>query len=729
MADDIDIGFKVYAVIDGLKESMSQASASVAAFSSQATQNINELSKGFKALGELTEAYMALLAVERVEQFFDGLAQSATAVERLSLEFGIGAEQVQGLQFAMTAAGGSGDQLQSLLSRLSVAMEKAIDSAGPQREAFDSLGISLKFIQDNANNAPAVLDALADSVQRLGAGSQVTADLIPLMGRGAASIVPALANGSQGLKDMQQAARDTGGVMDSLEQGQFERMHVSLATLGEAFHGLAITVGSALAPAFTAIVNGLTEAISSLAGGETHVSAFRVALAALVLPIDAVVLGIDAIKTVIVEMYEEVADKFTRIVEYVRALGVAINDFKNGDIEGMQAHWDDAMVTMEANTRQRADDMKKELTDLGATASAMASGLAGLVTGGSPEAPKDNGDPKKNKTKEETEDAKKALEEQIQMAQLEYSTEDELGKISLQNKKDLLAAGVAEGKISKEQEVAQLKDLSEQEYAIDKKALDDEAEIDGLSVVQKQKIYDQLLILKAKHEADMNKLTLQGVQAQNAEYQQLFTTFNNGFKTMIQGVLQGTQTWQQAFSRMFTDILASFAGFLEEKAAKWVENQLFEMAFGKATAATEAEGAIAASAAQAGAAAYASTAAIPIIGPMLAPAAAALAYGSTLAFSGAVAASAAGGYDVPAGVNPVTQIHSEEMVLPANLANAVRDMASRGGAAGGDTHNWYISTLDGQTTKRFFIDNGAHIAASLSMQARNANPHVTKIGQ
>jgi hypothetical protein len=46
-------------------------------------------------------------------------------------------------------------------------------------------------------------------------------------------------------------------------------------------------------------------------------------------------------------------------------------------------------------------------------------------------------------------------------------------------------------------------------------------------------------------------------------------------------------------------------------------------------------------------------------------------------------ASAEGGYDIPAGVNPVTQLHESEMVLPKAQANVIRDLARNGGAGGG----------------------------------------------
>jgi len=45
-------------------------------------------------------------------------------------------------------------------------------------------------------------------------------------------------------------------------------------------------------------------------------------------------------------------------------------------------------------------------------------------------------------------------------------------------------------------------------------------------------------------------------------------------------------------------------------------------------------------------------------------------------------ASAEGGYDIPAGVNPLTQLHEKEMVLPKAQAEVIRGLAARGGAGG-----------------------------------------------
>jgi hypothetical protein len=108
---------------------------------------------------------------------------------------------------------------------------------------------------------------------------------------------------------------------------------------------------------------------------------------------------------------------------------------------------------------------------------------------------------------------------------------------------------------------------------------------------------------------------------------------------------------------------------------------------------------------------YASLAAIPVIGPVLAPAAAIAATGLVLGFAGHIA-SARGGYDIPAGVNPVTQLHEREMVLPQQQADAVRQMAENGGPGGGDVHV-HLTAMDSRDVKRFLLDNKRHIADAL----------------
>ncbi len=86
------------------------------------------------------------------------------------------------------------------------------------------------------------------------------------------------------------------------------------------------------------------------------------------------------------------------------------------------------------------------------------------------------------------------------------------------------------------------------------------------------------------------------------------------------------------------------------------------------------------SAAKAAAGAYSAVAGIPYVGPILAPAAAAVAFSAVAAYQ--TVASAEGGWgNVPFDDAPAL-LHRNEMVLPASIASSVREMAARGGISG-----------------------------------------------
>ena len=136
------------------------------------------------------------------------------------------------------------------------------------------------------------------------------------------------------------------------------------------------------------------------------------------------------------------------------------------------------------------------------------------------------------------------------------------------------------------------------------------------------------------------------------------------------------------------------------------------------------------SAAQAAGAAYNSLAHVPFVGPILGAAAAATVFAAVLAFKGLVA-SAAGGYDVPAGVNPLTQLHAQEMVLPARLANPMRDMLASYGtgaapaAAGGhtfsfgDTHIHGAPNMSSSDFKQALAEHRGNVAEAVAGALRS----------
>ena len=106
-----------------------------------------------------------------------------------------------------------------------------------------------------------------------------------------------------------------------------------------------------------------------------------------------------------------------------------------------------------------------------------------------------------------------------------------------------------------------------------------------------------------------------------------------------------------------------------------------------------------------------------------------LAFAGVAALAGKVA-SARGGYDIPAGVNPLTQLHEEEMVLPKQHANTIRALgrANLNGESGGlgmpssssqGVTNINIHAVDAKSVKRLIASNGPAIAQGLQSHVRN----------
>jgi hypothetical protein len=128
------------------------------------------------------------------------------------------------------------------------------------------------------------------------------------------------------------------------------------------------------------------------------------------------------------------------------------------------------------------------------------------------------------------------------------------------------------------------------------------------------------------------------------------------------------------------------------------------------------------------AAAWAALSAIPIVGPALGVAAGIAAFAGVSAIVGKVA-SARGGYDIPAGVNPMTQLHEEEMVLPKQHANTIRALGKSLTSDGGfstpqapsqqTTNHFTVQAFDSRDVKRFFEKHGRELASGLKGHRRN----------
>ena len=189
--------------------------------------------------------------------------------------------------------------------------------------------------------------------------------------------------------------------------------------------------------------------------------------------------------------------------------------------------------------------------------------------------------------------------------------------------------------------------------------------------MQKQEIRNRYALQETKL---ANQQALQAVQRQKS----MQSTLEGSLSTFFSSWWSKEKTFAQARDELYASWAKSVIGMIADMAAKWVATKIMEMIFGKTAAASN----VAGHAAEAGAGGVASMAAAPFPLNLSAPAFGLAMSASAMAFGGLLA-SASGGFDIPSGMNPLTQLHEQEMVLPAHIANPLRENLADGGGMGG----------------------------------------------
>lgn len=314
---------------------------------------------------------------------------------------------------------------------------------------------------------------------------------------------------------------------------------------------------------------------------------------------------------------------------------------------------------------------------------------------------------------------------------------EKLDKHKLDMEKDAADQALANGQISQLQRLDLEIEFENRRYQIAYDALQER-----IALAEQDPTYSQTAIAKLKqqmaelgqgHEREQGKNKGKREQQRRKDAPSFSEMLQDGGKNVWQtaqdqmgqafsAMLSRTQSFSQAMTGFFK---STGQAFIEEMVTKPLmgmmkrmvqESAIYKSIFGvkqsmeqagaAATVATktaETSAVVGANATQAASGAAASQAAIPITGPALAAAAMGAMFALVMGLVGGGGGSktsttttripsAAGGWDIPAGINPLTQLHENEMVLPAEHAQTIREMA---GQSGGDNSTIIINTTGG----------------------------------
>lgn len=294
---------------------------------------------------------------------------------------------------------------------------------------------------------------------------------------------------------------------------------------------------------------------------------------------------------------------------------------------------------------------------------------------------------------------------------------------------------LATGQINQVQKLQMERQFAEQGYQMEMAYLQSRLEMYATEPKVAEQIYQQLEQLKQNHILKMQGFQTADFQANKGQWDSYFQVVNDAFSNSIQGMIfQGT-TLREAMGNILQAILGQLIQTGVKMATNWAATQLAMTSATVAGAATRTTAEVASAktstaanatagikniitkAAEVFANVYSAIAGIPFVGPVLAPVMAVAAGAAVIGMVGKVA-SAEGGWERVPYDGAMAQLHKEEMVLPAPLAEGLRQLVENGGGnRGGIT----IHALDRKDVQRYFSDNNELLYGALSQYAMN-NP-------
>lgn len=710
-----------------------------------------------KAVSFVSANFAALAAVAAgVGVFKEGInatRQFTGEALGLSKALNIGASEAAGLNVALGAIGATSDTVIEASQHLARQLRQ-------NEDALKSMGLKTRDASGQFRN---MKDLTLDAVKVMGEYKEGTDRALAgqvLFGKGAAETGSLLKLNNKVLEEAAQKQRELGLTVTQENIAASKEYKKAMNDVSDVMLALKKTIGDAVMPIFAKF----GEWLASVGPGAVFI---------LKGAIDGLAATFWYAKNGVVVLWETINALVVTVAEPIRALGAALYKALTGDWKGAKAElsgigdvmasaWKGAMSEIEKSSEEtnkrvselfmpgheaKATDTSKQKSFkepeqktktkdtrmAGWEATLLADKTAYMEQNEMREmslqdekgywvkilATLKDGDAQKTAVKKKIAELEFADEKRI----AKQSHDLQLESIDLKQKLDLAAVDAEQQADAQKlalmqetqaQSIQHEMDFENKRYDIQRKALQDRLDLlskdPTVNLVERQKILDQMLVMEQKHINDVQKIENKAALETKKPYIDLANSIQSSFKQSLAGMLNGTTTFAGAMKGLFTSILGAFADMVAEMVAKWLAAQISNriVQAGTGVAGVMSNAAVAASAA------FASTAAIPMIGPEMAPAASAAAYAATAAW--APAASARNGYDIPAGVNPVTQLHEREMVLPAKQADAVRDMADgKAGRSGGDIH---IHAVDAKSIERLLKGNGRAVASALHEQAR-----------
>ncbi len=191
---------------------------------------------------------------------------TADQMANMSARTGIATESLSKLAYAANQSDVSNETLQKSLKFLNTNLYDVAQGNETAIEKFKEFGVEVKNADGTVKNAEQALLATAEAYTKLENDAAKTALATEIFGRAGQELMPLLAEGSKGIKEMTDEAKKLGLEVNSTTAAAAERFNDNLDKMKGFTSGVAMAMLDDLVPALDAFSNSAENGIQS--GGE-----------------------------------------------------------------------------------------------------------------------------------------------------------------------------------------------------------------------------------------------------------------------------------------------------------------------------------------------------------------------------------------------------------------------------------------------------------------------------
>lgn len=212
-------------------------------------------------IGKLETFGTALAGIGAIHWLND-MAEQLDVLDDLSTQLSVGTDELQLWGFAAKLNGSNAEEMNGALERLQKSLGGLEAEGKAQADAFKRMGIEAKDGAGNVRPMSELLDELPGAFAGLGSDAEKARVATTLFGRAGARLIPLLSQGEKGMAALREEFEALGGGASEESIRAAGEYRDGLVKLDLAFFSLKTTLGGAVFPMLTRVVETVSRGVA-----------------------------------------------------------------------------------------------------------------------------------------------------------------------------------------------------------------------------------------------------------------------------------------------------------------------------------------------------------------------------------------------------------------------------------------------------------------------------------